>query len=43
MSAMALDAALFRDQAAERFEVHTGSPWHPARARWSTIARSRPR
>ena len=30
---------LFRDQAAERFEVHTGSPWRPAPDRWSTIAR----
>jgi hypothetical protein len=29
----------FRDQAAERFEVHTGSPWRPRSGSLSTIAR----
>jgi hypothetical protein len=34
---------LFRDQAAEHFEVHSGSPCVPVRDRWSTIAPSPPR
>jgi len=31
---------LFREQAADRFEVHTGSSWRPRSGHWSTIARS---
>ena len=31
---------LFRDQAIERFEVHTGRPGAPDPDHWSTIARS---
>jgi hypothetical protein len=34
---------LFRDQAAERFEVHTGSPGVRRQDRWSAIACSPPR
>ena len=33
---------LFRDQAAERFEVQTGSPGVRTPDRWSAIARSPP-